>query len=292
MEKSKAINLLKLLAKTAVTLLALWYVFHKVELRTVLQVISRADLLWLLPAFLLFILSKTIAAFRLNICFSATGLILSTLYNLKLYLLGMYYNLFLPGGIGGDGYKIWLLNKKQNVSTGKIFRAVLADRLSGITALIVLGVFFYYLLPGDLPYKNLVWLIAPVTAAALWLACRMFAPLLVSVYAFTGLLSLAVQTLQVLSAWMILHALHVPGENIPYLFLFLISSVIAILPVTVGGIGAREFTFMTGSAWMHLDAGQAVALSLLFYLITLFTSFWGILFSLYPEWLQGKKNRS
>ncbi len=288
MEKSKARDLLKLLAKTVITLLALWYVFHRVELRTVLQVIGRADLLWLLPALLLFIFSKTVAAFRLNICFRATGLSLSTSYNLKLYLLGMFYNLFLPGGIGGDGYKIWLLNRKHNISAGNIFKAVLADRLSGVTALIVLAVFFYYLLPGGVPYPGIVWLLVPVTAAALWLACRKFAPLLTVVFTPTGLLSLGVQTLQVLAAWMILHALHITGENIPYLFLFLISSVVAILPITVGGIGAREFTFMTGAAWMHLDAGQAVALSLLFYLITLFTSFWGIFFVVKPSWMEGE----
>jgi len=28
----------------------------------------------------------------------------------------MFYNLFLPGGIGGDGYKIYLLNKLSNKS--------------------------------------------------------------------------------------------------------------------------------------------------------------------------------
>ena len=291
MEKNKAFDLLKLAGKTAVTLLALWYVFHKVELHTVLRVIGRADLLWLLPALLLFILSKTIAALRLNICFGATGLRLSTSYNLRLYLLGMFYNLFLPGGIGGDGYKIWLLNKKQKVPAGRIFRAVLADRLSGVTALVVLAVLFYYFLPAGMPGKSMVWLIAPAAVAALWGACRIFAPLLVPVFSVSGALSLAVQILQVLSAWMVLHALYVTGENIPYLFLFLISSVVAILPITVGGIGAREFTFLTGASWMHLDADQAVALSLLFYLITLFTSFWGIPFSLKPAWLESKKVR-
>jgi uncharacterized membrane protein YbhN (UPF0104 family) len=285
-EKSKVVSLLKLGAKTGITLLALWYVFSRVDLQSVLQVMGRADLRWLLPALLLFILSKIVAALRLNICFRATGLSLSEGYNLKLYLLGMFYNLFLPGGIGGDGYKIWLLNKKEEVSAGNIFRAVLADRLSGITALFMLAVVFYYLLPAGFPGRAWIWLAAPAAPAVLWVACRRFAPLLTKAFLPAGVLSLGVQILQVLSAWTLLQALHVTGEENAYLFLFLISSIVAILPVTVGGIGAREFTFLTGASWMHIDAGQAVAMSLLFYLITLFTSFWGILFSIKPGWLE------
>jgi glycosyltransferase 2 family protein len=34
---------------------------------------------------------------------------------IQLYLLGIYYNLFLPGGIGGDGYKIYLLKQKIKI---------------------------------------------------------------------------------------------------------------------------------------------------------------------------------
>ncbi len=51
----------------------------------------------------------------------------------------MFYNLFLPGGIGGDGYKIYLLQKNYQTGTKKIFGAVLADRISGMVALVVLA---------------------------------------------------------------------------------------------------------------------------------------------------------
>lgn len=64
----------------------------------------------------MFNISKIISSIRLNRYFKDINLSLSQTYNLKLYYLGMFYNLFLPGGIGGDGYKIYIikniLNKK------------------------------------------------------------------------------------------------------------------------------------------------------------------------------------
>ncbi len=76
---------------------------------------------------------------RLNIYFSAIDLKLKEKTNLQLYLLGMFYNLFLPGGIGGDGYKIYLLQKNYQTGTKRILGAVLSDRISGMVALVVLA---------------------------------------------------------------------------------------------------------------------------------------------------------
>ena len=47
----------------------------------------------------------------------------------------MFYNLFLPGAISGDAYKVVLLTRKYDVSYKKITAAVLLDRFSGLLAL-------------------------------------------------------------------------------------------------------------------------------------------------------------
>jgi hypothetical protein len=41
------------------------------------------------------------------------GLKLNPKYNLRLYFLGLFYNVLLPGGIGGDGYKIFMSEAKH-----------------------------------------------------------------------------------------------------------------------------------------------------------------------------------
>src|SRR6476646_11862338 len=55
--------------------------------------------------------------------------------NIKLYWMGMFYNLFLPGSISGDAYKVVLLKKRYDSSYKKTSAAVLLDRFSGLLAL-------------------------------------------------------------------------------------------------------------------------------------------------------------
>src|SRR5690606_10279600 len=87
-------------------------------------------------AFCIFAASQFIASTRLNNFFQGVGLHLTDFYNFKLYLLGMFYNLFLPGGIGGDGYKIYFLRRKSGIKGRRLLTAVFFDRLSGVWALV------------------------------------------------------------------------------------------------------------------------------------------------------------
>jgi len=261
---------------------ALWYVLARLDLQQVFGTISESNLLYLTGALILFVLSKMISSLRLNKFLSATGINISERTNLKLYLLGMYYNLFLPGGIGGDGYKIYLLNKKYEVRTRKIFWAVLMDRIIGLVALFCLAVVLFCFVPGMSIFVWYIILLIPLAITLSYLAFRRFFPYLLRVFRISNLLSLLVQLLQLLSAFLILLSLQVPGNLEGYLFIFLISSMVAVLPLTIGGIGSREFTFMLGAQWLGLDLNLSIALSLLFYLITAFTSLWGIIYSLGP----------
>ena len=93
---------------------------------------------WLLGAFVLFNASKIVAALRLNIYQRHVGVVLSEGQNLRLYYAGMFLNLFLPGGIGGDGYKIYVLNRQQGVEVKKLVLVTLADRVSGLLCLLLL----------------------------------------------------------------------------------------------------------------------------------------------------------
>jgi hypothetical protein len=52
--------------------------------------------------------------------------------------------------------------------------------------------------------------------------------------------------------------------------------VATIIPLTIGGIGAREMTFVLMAPYMEIDAGIVVAFSLLLFLIVAFSSLLGI----------------
>ena len=110
--KSLSSRLVKLLIKIAVTIFCFWYISTKINFSKSLQALLGANWVFLGAAVLLYALSKLLSAFRLNIYFRNIKLGLPEWENIKLYWLGMFYNLFLPGAIGGDAYKVILLNKK------------------------------------------------------------------------------------------------------------------------------------------------------------------------------------
>lgn len=270
--------------KITIAVAALFYVFTKIEFSKIITIYKDANILMLVAGLLFFVGSKWIASLRLNLFFKSIGIKISHIYNLKLYLLGMFYNLFLPGGIGGDGYKIYLLNKAhKNIKTKHIFWSVLIDRVSGLLALFCLAVGFSYSVGYFIDYRLYIWLLIPVALVAAYFIIRFFFGHLMPVFTYTVLLSFGVQLGQTVTAFFLLQALGVQERFVEYIFVFLISSIVAALPVSIGGIGAREITFLFASGLLQLNSEVSVALSLMFYIITAFTSFFGIYYHVHSR---------
>jgi uncharacterized membrane protein YbhN (UPF0104 family) len=271
------------IGKFIFTFAAIYFVVRKIDLREVVETFRQSRMLPVLAALVCFIISKMVSAIRCNRYFHSIDIRLSQPFNMKLYLLGMFYNLFLPGGIGGDGYKIYFLRKRFDARTRKIFWAVMLDRLTGVFILICLAILFVYFIGIPSAWMPYLWIMIPLSVASAWLIYQRFFPSFKEIFLSTSLQSLLVQLLQILSAWFILLSFGVSQDFTAYLFVFLISSIVAVLPLTIGGVGSREFTFMLGAQWLGLDINLSVALSFLFYLITAFTSFWGIIYSMNPR---------
>ncbi len=126
---------IQLLIKMAITALCFWYISRKIDFAEAILALQTAN--WTLLAFsvVAYILSKVVSAFRLEIYFRNIHLHLPAWQNIKLYWLGMFYNLFLPGSISGDAYKVVLLNRRLKAPYKKTSAAVLLDRLSGLLGL-------------------------------------------------------------------------------------------------------------------------------------------------------------
>jgi uncharacterized membrane protein YbhN (UPF0104 family) len=277
-EKSK--KTLKLLLKLLVTVGALWYVLRRIDPRELETSLSTAHGGWLFLAFVLFNASKIASALRLELFFEAIGLRIERGYNLALYYVGMFYNLFLPGGIGGDGYKIYLLAKRTGAGVKPLFSAILLDRLSGLTGLLFYALALFAL--SDYARSAGWWSVAASwTAAALlfplaWWATARFFPAFLGVFRETMAWGMAVQLLQLLCAWAILAAIGVESYRIEYLTLFLISSVVSVLPLTIGGVGVRELTFLYGLQYIGQPPAMGVTFSFLFFIITALSSLFGL----------------
>ncbi len=281
MAKPTAKSALKFLVKIALSALAIYLVFSKIELDEVWSLVKESNPIYLLGALIFFNLSKFISAQRLLVLFRAIGVRISGNYNLRLYYIGMFYNLFLPGGIGGDGYKIFHLNKKSAASKRELLSAVLLDRISGaaLLAFLALAISSFQesilkLLPSF--WTFLVYIGAVLAIPALAVLIRLAFAKFKTVTFQAIHWSLWVQLSQLVCAWFILSSYGVDDHYAIYFVLFLVSSIAAMLPISFGGVGLRELVFLYASQELPIDETAAVALGLVFFLITALSSFIGV----------------
>jgi uncharacterized membrane protein YbhN (UPF0104 family) len=267
-------NQLKTALKILLTGGALYLVFQKVDTDNLLQLSKTLSWGWLVPAIALFVGSKVATAIRLNAYFANIHISLSSWENWRLYLIGMFYNLFLPGGIGGDGYKVYLLNNQFKTPVKELLKASLLDRLGGLIA--ILGLLFGILLLIDLPLplgnprigKILFTVAAIGMIPGFWLLQKfLFSNFLPSFW--QGIFwSLVGQLAQMAAVVCLLLALGVQDNYLAYQAVFLLSSIVAVLPLTIGGVGARELVVVYAHAYAGIQETEAVAFSLLFFLIS------------------------
>lgn len=287
---------LKTIIKVCVSLGALAFVFTKIDISGTWQTICGVSLWWLVVAVFFYTFSQVISSERVRLMLSAVPVPVGKIVNLRLYWLGMFYNFFLPGGVGGDGYKVFWLHRRYGVRVKPVVLALLGDRMSGLGAICIYTLAYAALRPGLAQSVGMtvvedlrLWLLAliPVGVWVYWLFFRFFQRNLATASLKAMGVSLIVQGLQMCTAWAILFGLDAEGSHADYLFLFLLSSIASAVPVTIGGVGAREVAFMIGSRYLCVDANCAISLSLLFYVVSLLCSLPGIYYSLHSDKIDG-----
>ncbi len=284
--KDRLWSITKLLLKFAVTSVLLYYVFSKVDFNKIKDRMVHANYFWMLAGVFFYFLSMVASSWRLLSFFKSINLNLNTRFNFRLYLLGIFYNFLLPGGIGGDGYKIYLLKKRFNLPAKKVFWAIFFDRLSGLWAIGLIIVCLKLFIP-QIPIHFTIPLAIFVAGSAIYyfVVKRFFSEF--GEHFFKGhAKAVLVQSLQVMCIIMVLLGQDFTGKFAPYLLSFLLSALAAVVPITIGGIGARETIFQKLSPIFHMDVNLAVYISISFYLISLLVALTGIYFLILPDKLE------
>ena len=279
--KKIAITLLKI----GVSILLFYFVVTKIKFSDIIKVISESSygLLFLSGLFLL--LSQWVSSIRLNKLFHSIEYFLSSKSNHVLYFIGMFYNFFIPGGIGGDAYKVVKLHKKFDWSAKKLSAAIFVDRFSGLTAIgmlmVVLMIPFVQSLKiissNFVLYSLGTVLFFLIPVLSLLFVQKLF-PSFKDVYLKTIPHSLVIQSLQLVSIYCLVLNFGVVSDLTSYLLVFLISVILSI--VSFAGIGVREFVFYQAADLLHYDKDISVAIGLLFTFLTALISLVGVFFQL------------
>ncbi|MBI2875343.1 MAG: flippase-like domain-containing protein [Candidatus Tectomicrobia bacterium] len=141
----------KFLFKLAISLALLFYLLHQVGLGPLWGSLKQAYWPYLLLGLGMVIAGQVLSAFKWKLLLKALGIEPPFGLLVRYYYIGTFFNLFLPGLVGGDfvrGY--YLVKEEQKTST--VVLSILTERLLGLLVLLILvrSSLFWYGLPGDL----------------------------------------------------------------------------------------------------------------------------------------------
>jgi uncharacterized protein (TIRG00374 family) len=290
--------------KLAVSTTLLAFLFGRVDRAAFLRSLQTLPFSFLVGCAALYVLGYLISIIRWQRLLRAEGICLPVWRVGLVYFEGAFFNLFLPTLIGGDivrGYFIYKLTRGHDASIASI----LVDRLSGFAALMLIAVGALTLAYGTLADSQVA--VAILTIAAVFAGLmgvllneRLTARasgiletiglarfrakvqgLVDALRRYRGhhralwqafLLSALLQALIIVTYYLIGVGLNL-GVPLVYFFLFVpLITALAMLPVSVAGLGVREGGVVYFFAKVGVDAATALGMSLVWFSLTLLVS--------------------
>jgi uncharacterized membrane protein YbhN (UPF0104 family) len=256
---------------------------------------------WWLLAVALYAVTQLVSSLRWRLLAAPLGLRQAPGRFVTYYFVGMFFNLVLPTSVGGDVVRAWYLDGGSGRKL-PAFLSVLADRASGLLMLIAIACAAAAVSPLDLP-QRISWSVYGVGATAVVGVAVLFAlagpfsrapqgsaladalpcgarlnrlpaaardlrsAMFPSPHVFlvTTLLSVVVQSANVILVWLVGLAL---GLDVPASYYWVLVPVVTLLtlfPVSVNGMGVREWGTVLMLAPLGVAREAATALALLWF---------------------------
>jgi uncharacterized membrane protein YbhN (UPF0104 family) len=202
------------------------------------------------------------------------------------YFIGMYFNLLLPTSVGGDVIRAWCLDGK----TGRrlaAFSSVLIDRFSGLLILVALANVAVAACPLELPLPVVASVYGLGGGAVIgivllpWLArwtsrfyharrlaegVRFYFANRRLLFATAGL-SVVVQVAGVFLVWLLGQAIGVSVPALYYAIFVPMVSLLTLLPVSLNGMGIREWSTVLFLGALGVDEGPGLCLAVLWFFV-------------------------
>lgn len=271
--------------RLTVTVLLLLYLFKKIDSSNILNSLVLINPFVFFFASFLYLLSSYISTLRWRLFIPQNEFSLSSLFSL--YLIGSFFNNVLPGIIGGDVVKIYMIKDKTGIK--KALASVFMERYAGLFALLLIGFIFFCLFYTRLPKDMLIWSV-PVSFLLFILGSifllltrkiKFFKEIHDYIFSFGKkqiiqalIYSFFVQFIVILSVYIIFLGLSLPVSFFELAIFLPIIILISLLPLSVSGIGVREWCFILffGNSLGHANV---VAVSFLWFLSQVFASLFG-----------------
>lgn len=286
----------KTFLKIAGTSILLFFIFKQIDISQVLGVIKNSNPFWIICALLMFFLVFIFSVIRLNILLNVgLGQKISFWVVFIFSWIGMFFNLVLPGQMGGDIVKLFKISKHSG-QTIKSTAAVIIDRIIGLNTLILLAaaalLFSHYsinisivrnaiifLFISSLAFyfiifnKTIVQKLKILKVFAKWLKIDHLTKEIYLSFNYyknhpralrnTFLISMTSNIVSFISSYMMFRAVDVNISIIYFFILMPLIGMISILPVALSGIGLQDGAYIFFFSQLGISPAKILGISIL-----------------------------
>src|SRR3989338_2266190 len=299
--------------RVGISIILLYLLFRQVDRKALFEIIRGADKGLLFLAFCIFFFSYLLCIFRWEMLLKAVNIHLSLKRIIISFSGGVFFSLFMPSTIGGD------LMRSIDLATHtkrphEVVATVLLDRLSGYVGLVLLALLslgFGWKVVQD---KGVILAIAIITAVLIIVLFTLFNKFIYSkissalhspkagkfqqlvkdlhqemhyfrrhkkVIINNLIFSILIQTVTPLTFYVVALSLGLKIK-LAYFFIYLpIIGAITLLPISIGGLGLRDYATITFFAKAGVTNNLAFAMSLIsFFFILVYAAIGGIIYVL------------
>ncbi len=277
--KNKIFSILQIV----ITVFFVYFTVSNLDLSKLFEVLNNINILYLIIAASIYFSSQIISSERLRYILNDNKFIISFKQNFTLYLIGLFYNFFIPGGIGGDAYKSYLMNKKFNWKLSKVVKLLLLDRLIGLGVLCCILIGLYEIIFLNFNFINLILTLCLLSIIGYYMVKLIFKNQ--NIFWKSFLYSLASHTIQFISLFIILYSLGIEDSYFEIIIVFILSSIFSVF--SFGGIGIREYIFLSSASILSFSPELAASIGLLFTISAAISSLPGLKFIISkPDYLK------
>ncbi|MCK4235550.1 MAG: flippase-like domain-containing protein [Candidatus Krumholzibacteria bacterium] len=301
--------------KVIVSLGLLIFLFIRISPSRFIPHLRTMDPFHLAVALIAFFSSSFLGSIQWHMLLKADGIVLPFAKTFRLYFVGLFFNNFMLGNVGGDAVKIYDVTRVGN-DPYQVFAVTLLDRVIGITGLCILALIASLILLAGGGVENLkfyiiifIGCVAPGFALVLnkrlsggvrnlfgmigiWKLGERFDTIFGHLGGFRKLrvllmkltfLALSVQFLRVAVHIIVGRALGIEltPEILLYFYVFIpLLGLVVALPISVGGLGIREWIAVLLFAQIGFMDERTVLMELLTWAVMVLVSLTGWVFFL------------
>ncbi len=283
------------LAKAGVSVLLFYLLFRKYDFQEFGATVRNAELGFLVAAFLILWIGHYICIFRWRMLMRPLMPVFSLTRLFQIYCIGLFFNLAFPTAVGGDVVKMYYAGKPSR-NYAQSFAATFLDRDAGMLAMMIIACIGTFLIPSripGIPVRLLIWL---CFAGFVLANILLFMPSLhrglmrllqrlkltrtagrvdaiSNAFQVMGkhprvlldslVISMLNQVLVFAVAWVTAEGLRLEVPFVYFLVFIPVITLITMIPISLNGLGLREYAFVSLFGGIGVAPSMGLALSLL-----------------------------